>query len=404
MKKINFKQPRYIFPLIVLLPFVFVTWQIASMFGANEENKVTAATDELNLSLPDAKNKELGSKLHEMQERYRNNGFDNPDADMAALLNDSIYPGANGEVADLTDEELNAIIASLGSNTASNPDYDSYQKSMKEVQEQAEAFRQSLVSNSSPSYSSGYNSAEADLADYQREMEELAEQTRAKQRIMQEAFGLTKPQATEPAPEAPKQVEIPKPVMVLKSPSDNANRFHSINSDETVADNALIKAMIDKTTKASDGTRLRFKLLDDVTIPDRNNKKEIKLKKGTYLYGTVTGFKQQRVLANITSILVGDKFITVDLSVYDNDGMQGFYVPESAFREFVKNASSSAVQSNINISGGYGQGVSGEMLALQALQNVYSSASSALSQNLRKNKATIKYNTIVYLINSNDVY
>ena len=101
---------------------------------------------------------------------------------------------------------------------------------------------------------------------------------------------------------------------------------------------------------------------------------------------------------------MGDKFITVDLSVYDNDGMQGFYVPESAFREFVKNASSSAVQSNINISGGYGQGVSGEMLALQALQNVYSSASSALSQNLRKNKATIKYNTIVYLINSNDVY
>ncbi len=48
------------------------------------------------------------------------------------------------------------------------------------------------------------------------------------------------------------------------------------------------------------------------------------------------------------------------------------------------------------------EGVSAEMMALQALQNVYSSATNALSQNFRKNKATIKYNTIVYLINSND--
>ena len=54
--------------------------------------------------------------------------------------------------------------------------------------------------------------------------------------------------------------------------------------------------MIDKTTKAHEGTRLRFKLLDDVTIHD------VRLAKGTYLYGTVTGFGQQRVRAAITSI------------------------------------------------------------------------------------------------------
>ena len=37
--------------------------------------------------------------------------------------------------------------------------------------------------------------------------------------------------------------------------------------------------------------------------------------KGTYLYGTVTGFGQQRVRAAITSILVGGKFLKVNLSV-----------------------------------------------------------------------------------------
>ena len=117
--------------------------------------------------------------------------------------------------------------------------------------------------------------------------------------------------------------------------------------------------MIDQTTKAHEGTRLRFKLLDDVTVSGT------RLKKGTYLYGTVTGFGQQRVRASITSILVGDRFIKVKLSVFDNDGMEGFYVPESAFRDFMKDAGSNTVQQNISFesSDGYGTGISTEAIA-----------------------------------------
>ena len=155
--------------------------------------------------------------------------------------------------------------------------------------------------------------------------------------------------------------------------------------------------MIDQTTKAHEGTRIRFKLLDNVSI------KDLKLPRGTYLYGTVSGFTQQRVMAKITSILIGNKFIKVDLSVYDNDGMEGFYVPESAFRDFMKDAGSSTIQQNIQFdSGSSTTGISGEALALQALQNVYNSATSAVSANIRKNRAKIKYNTIVYLINSSE--
>lgn len=36
----------------------------------------------------------------------------------------------------------------------------------------------------------------------------------------------------------------------------------------------LIRAMIDQTTKAKEGTRLRFKLLDDVTVDDTRLKRE----------------------------------------------------------------------------------------------------------------------------------
>ena len=180
--------------------------------------------------------------------------------------------------------------------------------------------------------------------------------------------------------------------VVTKAETDNAGSFNTIEDAEKL-DDPLIKAMIDQTTKAHEGTRLRFKLLDDVIV------KGVKLKKGTYLYGTVTGFGQQRVMADITSILVKDKFLKIHLSVYDLDGMQGFYVPESAFRDMMKNAGSAAMQSNISFDSGGGSGISAEALALQALQNVYQSTSSAVSQAIKKNRAKIKYNTIVYLIN-----
>lgn len=189
-----------------------------------------------------------------------------------------------------------------------------------------------------------------------------------------------------------------RPKLVIKSKDTNADKFHTVSAQDEAVDAQLIKAMIDQTTKAREGTRLRFKLLDDVTVSGT------RLRKGTYLYGTVSGFGQQRVRATITSILVGDKFINVKLSVFDNDGMEGFYVPESAFRDFVKDAGASTVQQNISFESedGYGSGISGETIALQALQNMYNSATSAISSNIRKNKAKIKYNTIVYLINSDE--
>ena len=53
---------------------------------------------------------------------------------------------------------------------------------------------------------------------------------------------------------------------------------------------------------------------------------------------------------------------------------------ESAFRDFVKDAGSSTVQQNISFESenGYGSGISGEAIALQALQNMYNSATSAI--------------------------
>lgn len=254
-------------------------------------------------------------------------------------------------------------------------------------------------SGASPDYTS--------QEDFARDLEEIQRRSYERQKAIEKGLGFGSEDAEEAAQKQradsiakvrQAERERNRPNLVIKSSDTNADKFHTVTASEDAVEAKLIRAMIDQTTKAKEGTRLRFKLLDDVTVSGT------KLRKGTYLYGTVSGFGQQRVRATITSILAGDKFIKVKLSVFDNDGMEGFYVPESAFRDFVKDAGSSTVQQNISFESenGYGSGISGEAIALQALQNMYNSATSAISSNIRKNKAKIKYNTIVYLINSED--
>ena len=260
-------------------------------------------------------------------------------------------------------------------------------------------------------YANSYSGASRDgyssQDNFARELEEIQQRSYERQKAIEAGLGIGQPDPEEVlrkqradsiARAKREEKEGNRPKLVIKSPETNADKFNTVGAESEAVDASLIRAMIDKTTKAHEGTRLRFKLLDNVTVNG------VKLKKGTYLYGTVTGFGQQRVRATITSILIGGKFINVNLSVFDNDGMEGFYVPESASRDFMKEAGSSTVQQNISFESenGYGSGISGEAIALQALQNMYNSATSAVAANIRKNRAKIKYNTIVYLINSDE--
>ena len=94
---------------------------------------------------------------------------------------------------------------------------------------------------------------------------------------------------------------------------------------------------------------VRLRLLDDVEIDGST------VRKGTYLYATVSGFSSGRVKGSISSILVGDELVKVSLSLYDTDGLEGLYVPESQFRETGKDVASSAMSGNLSMNtGGYG--------------------------------------------------
>lgn len=394
MIKVNFKQPKYIFPLVIFVPLCALIYFVMQTFGGGESGKQEVATDRINMELPEARAEEAGDKMYEMSRRF---GDEEAFTAVGSLgedkeENESLEHG-------YTEEELNRLDAAEAERIRQQQEMEELERSLAESRKHINSY---AYGDNPANRNDGYSSQE----DFARDLEEIQRRSYERQKAIESGLGIGNEDAEEAARKQradsiarvqEEEMERNRPNLVIKSPDTNADKFHTVEAESSTADATLIRAMIDQNTKAKEGTRLRFKLLDDVTVSGT------KLKKNTYLYGTVTGFGQQRVRAAITSILVGGKFIKVNLSVFDNDGMEGFYVPESAFRDFVKDAGASTVQQNISFeSDGYGSGISGEAVALQALQNMYNSATSALSSNIRKNKVKIKYNTIVYLINSDE--
>ena len=400
MTKINFKQPKYIFPLVIFVPVCALIYFIMQTFGGKDGEETKVATDHINTELPQANAEEAGDKLFEMSRRF---GDEEAFTAVGALGEEK----KDSEKLDhgYSEDELNRIDAAEAERQRQQRELEELERSLAESRKHINTY--AYDDTYSGSYGSGSGNTGSRQESFARELEEIQQRSYERQKAIEAGLGLGQPDPEEAlrkqradsiATARQEEKERNRPKLVIKSPETNAERFNTVGAESDAVDASLIRAMIDKTTKAHEGTRLRFKLLDNVTVNGT------KLKKGTYLYGTVTGFGQQRVRATITSILIGGKFINVNLSVFDNDGMEGFYVPESAFRDFMKEAGASTVQQNISFESenGYGSGISGEAIALQALQNMYNSATSAVAANIRKNRAKIKYNTIVYLINSDE--
>lgn len=410
MKKLNLKQPKYIFPLVIFLPLTFLAYEVSNMFEGNSTTSAKVATDSLNMELPDADNQAMKDKMAGMEERGMGEGGYSA---IDGLGNDEAKKDSLGN--GYSESEMDQIDRDNAERMAQQKAQEEMERSLAESRKHINSYAGSGYGSSYRGGSSRRSSRQDELDDYAKELEYIQKRSQAAQRAIDAGngsyggnngsygnyddpysggFGNNGRSQNSSKGKSKKDTEKVETVEKVNSP--NADRFNTVSANKNM-DAPLIKAMIDKTTKAHEGTRLRFKLLDDVTI------NKVLLKKGTYLYGLVTGFGQQRVRANITSILVGSKFIKVNLSVYDNDGMEGFYVPESAFRDMMKEAGSQAMQQNMQFGNNYGSTLSGESVALQALQNIYQSASNAVSANIRKNKARIKYNTIVYLINTSAV-
>ena len=150
-------------------------------------------------------------------------------------------------------------------------------------------------------------------------------------------------------------------------------------------ENSFIKAVIDENNKGFLGSRIRFRLLEDIFVGNR------KIGKGSILYGQISGFTMQRVDLKIISVFANGEIFPINLSIYDVDGMKGLYVPQSVFRDMIREMGSNSVQ-------GTQMDMGGEGFFTTIGSKLFTSTSKSIANLIKTNKAKLKYNSYVFLI------
>ncbi|MDN0025781.1 conjugative transposon protein TraM [Prevotella lascolaii] len=401
LKKINWKQPKYMLPLIIYFPLLFVGYFVIDLFHTEKaeiaDNSLTT-TEYLNPVLPDAKMKGdgIGNKYESMVKSY-------------------------GKIDDLTAME-NIDRNNEEEKESYDSKYSDVERQLLESQEAAKLaeierqLKASAQKGQEIANGSGMSEADRLARSQQREQEAMEELNRAlAQARLQGQQAMTPPtdsnvDNTPANSQSSDKVEgkISVNERAVKGVSDNDEAQEvvkkvKVTSDyfNTLTENDpepnLIKAIIDENVKAVDGSRVRLRLLDDIEIND------IVVPKGTYIYALMSGFGSQRVKGNIKSILINDNIIKVNLSIYDTDGLEGLYVPSSNFRETTKDVASGAMNNSSALtSSSTTAGNSLIQWGNQAITNAVQKTSNAISKSIKKNSAKLKYGTFVYLVNGKE--
>lgn len=401
IKKINWKQPKYLLPAIIYFPLLFVGYFVIDLFHTEKAeipDESLHTTEYLNPKLPEAQMRGdgIGNKYESMLKSYGR--ID----DYSAMENIERNEDDTKEAYDskYSDEELQQLESSESERLA-------------ELQRQLQA---SAEKGERIGEGQGLSEEERIARSHQREQEAIDELNRALamarlqgQQTTQQAV----PQeATEPVETKDNPAKIEGSVSVNErsvkalSEEDEAQEVVKkvkVTSDyfNTLRENDpepnLIKAIVDEDVKAVDGSRVRLRLLDDIEI------NEVIVPKGTYIYAIMNGFGSQRVKGNVKSILVNDELIKVNLSLYDTDGLEGLYVPGSSFRETTKDVASGAMSNTSSLtSSSTNTGNPLIQWGNQAITNAVQKTSNSISKAIRKNSAKIKYGTFVYLINGKE--
>lgn len=387
LKKINWKQPKYMIPLIIYFPLLFVGYFVIDLFHTEKAEipDGLATTEYLNPDLPEAKMKGdgIGNKYESMLKSYGK--ID----DYSALGNIERNEEDTREEYEskYTDEEREQLEAQEAAKLA---------EMQRQLQESAQK-GQEIAQGGSPSEEDRIARSK------QREQEAMDELNRAIAQARLQAQQSMIPAATDTADAGKREGKVEasdkkktdddEPQEVVKKVKVTSDYFNTLcdNDKET----SLIKAIIDENIKAVDGSRVRLRLLDDIEIND------IVVPKGSYLYATMSGFGSQRVKGNVQSIMVDDDIVKVSLALYDTDGLEGLYVPSSQFRETTKDVGSGALSNTSSLTNS--STTSGNSLATwgaQTITNAVQKTSNAISKAIKKNNAKLKYGTFVYLINS----
>jgi len=422
--KINFKKPKYFIPLI-LLPFIVLFYMIFYNWSGNNGEASVAAkdtilTDQINPNMPGVSAEVTDAELKDKFGAYMDVYKYNKDASALDNINNTeILPGNDFSSAYSADD-LQKL--------RSQQKLDSLQRMLSSSQRDIDRQMQQIYTNTRRTPSSAGRAAGANVS-----QEELlrgftfdADEPSGKRSNQSDAYAdqmkLFRDQVA--VMDSMQQSYTAKATGAANTGSNDdggsgagknrktlTNNFDR-NSFDPSKDSSFtplpvkrnrgtktgfntlqvsrpeqhITAIIDQDIKATAGSRVRIRLLNDIFVGD------YLITKGTYIYGVVTGFQTQRVNLSINQIFYENTPLPVQLDVFDNDGYLGLYVPGSTFREFTKEIGTQGTQGLSQVRTSDNSNVTTGLI-----NQVFQSTSTSVSKLIQKEKAFLKYNYIVYL-------
>lgn len=409
--KIDFKQPKYVMPLLVypfLSMFFYVYQSMAKPKSGLQAKKVGMQENVADVS-PQVKTTPLGNKLDAYTKKYKEadgySAIGTIDPDQAAAAGySSGYSNSEKRMLDSIEAVTKARLLEgkttgghtgyMGNMTA-RPNHLSVQdrelaSALSKLGKTSLEARQRSTGNRNTNYPAPV--AEPKEPD---PMENFKKQMSYMDSLQKSSDPETKAEAERQKANTLAELERGKYKSLSVTKNDNeSGLFNSIYAKK---ESGFIKAIVDESIVGFSGSRIRIRLLDDIKAGNHT------IPKGSYLYALISGFTEQRAKLTITTILQGDKIFPVQLEIYDLDGLEGLYIPSSAFRDFTRNLGSNSMQGfNTQSFGGSGAQNQQQFL-MSSIDKVFTSTSQAIANVIRKNKAKVKYNTNIYLIDKKEL-
>ncbi|EHQ26473.1 conjugative transposon protein TraM [Mucilaginibacter paludis] len=388
---INLKQPKYVLPMLVL-PFLLLFFAVYHS-SAGKKKPDVQKTNAINASVgdvaPSIKKKRLDGKLDAFRNTYK-------DADGLTAVNPipteqsggaaygSKYSDREKKTLDSISQAMKqkyAALAVQGKRSAKPPGGISTQdqalaKALNTLQRQRESAAYRNKTTPPPKEKDPLEIFKQQMA-YMDSVGKLNDPAYKAERQKKEAE--TKAKA------AAKQA-IENTLAVSKADYASSD-FNTVLPEQHPG---LMTAVIDENVTGYAGSRIRLRLLEDIKAGNAL------VKKDTYIYALISGFSGQRVTLTIKSILYNGQLLPVKLDVYDMDGLLGLYVPSSQFRDFTKDLGTNSIQ-GVSIDG---NSQNGSQFLMSTADKLFQSTSTAIASAIRKNKAKIKYNSYIYLIDT----
>ena len=398
-KKINFKQPKYIFPLIILPVILFLGFQTTKYL--NKEKQPEEVSHDLSLNLGEtqdsilSKNAAYDNLFQKGDGRSMLDGIDKEEDSLQNYSDNLDYDQKRYIDSLKTVRSMNSQANGSTGNKSYYKQNSQRNTNDKDFQRSAEMIR--MLNNESNTSGSNFNTNSANQNSFEttrKEVENDPVKMLKKQMFMMDSLEKTKDPEYQSMLASENKLKRNKEKMAAFLNStlrvDKSSLNPSFNSIAKKNSDRFIKAVIDENNKGYLGSRIRFRLLEDINVGKH------KISKGSILYGQISGFSLQRVNLNVVSILKDGNILPVNLSVYDLDGMQGLYIPQSDFREMLREMGSNSVQGTQMDSGG-------ESFFTSLFSSLFSATSKTIASMIRQNKAKLKYNSYLYLINDKEL-